>query len=293
MKRITSNIHYILEVSVRYTGMIFAVLGFIGMFAPLDDLLGDQMGLIRKFEISCLILGGIWLIVFLASCVYVCRKKYYKLFDVGNGHHVYVQYGDIFTDCGLEDGQERTIVIPVNRCFDTMIDDDLISSRTLHGISMNQLYANHIFTQEELNQNIQRILADHHVKYELLEAQNKRKGNLKRYETGTVVEIPADDGITYFFLGLTSFDSDLHAHTEDDAYVLALIRLLMYNNRRSQGRPLYIPLIGAGAADTRKEERDILEYLVKLIKMNRKLVNCDLHIVVCDRVKESIPITNL
>ena len=71
------------------------------------------------------------------------------------------------------------------------------------------------------------------------------------------------------------------------------MRMLIYNNKRSQGRPLYVPLVGAGAANTQKEERDILEYLVKLIKMNKKLINCDLYIVIRDNAKDSIRITNL
>ena len=54
-----------------------------------------------------------------------------------------------------------------------------------------------------------------------------------------------------------------------------------------------MPLIGAGASETKKSERDILEYLVKLLKMNKELINSDIHIVVRDSGKESIAITDI
>ncbi len=293
MKRIWLNIRYIVALSVKYTGIIYALLGFIGTFVPLSDIFYAEITLIKRIVVSCCILLGIWVIVFVVSCIYVYNKKRYQILDVGNGHGVYVQYGDIFSCCSGEHIEEKNIIIPVNRCFDTIIDDDLISRRTLHGIAMDKLYSNHIYTQEKLNDKIQTILTSNKNKYETISIRNKRKGNLKRYEVGTVVEIPGEVGITYFFLGLTEFDRDLHAHTEDEDYVLALIRMLVYNNKRSQGRPLFVPLIGAGAANTKKEERDILEYLVKLIKLNRKLINCDLYIVIRDSTKDSIRITGL
>ena len=293
MKRIILNIQYITNISIKYTGMIFALLGFIGMFVPLSDIFRDGTSLINKIVSSLCVLLGTWLLVFAVSCVYVYLKKYYQILDVGNGRHVYVQYGDIFSCNRGKVIKERNIIIPVNRCFDTIIDDDLISRRTLHGITMNKLYANHIYTQEELNEKIQTVLANNKSKYKNISVKNKRKGNLKRYEVGTVAEIQGEEGVTYFFLALTQFDQDLHASTGDDEYVLALIKMLMYNNKRSQGRPLFVPLIGAGAANTQKEERDILEYLVKLIKMNKKIINCDLHIVIRDTAKDSISITNL
>lgn len=293
MKRIWVNFQYILGVSVKYTGIIFALLGFIGMFAPLSDIISANLSIGKRICISCLILLGTWMCVFILSCLYICHKNIYELFDVGNGHHVYVKYGDLFLGVESKGAVPRNIVVPVNRCFDTIVDDDLISSRTLHGICMNGLYSKKKYTQGELNKKIQNMLSEKKIGYKKISKSEKRKGNLKRFEPGTIVEIQGDEETTYFLLGLTTFDNDLHAHTSDDEYVLAMMRMLMYNNKRSQGKALFIPLIGAGAADTRKSERDILEYLVKLIKMNRMLVNCDIYIVVRENAKGSVAITDL
>ncbi len=122
----------------------------------------------------------------------------------------------------------------------------------------------------------------------------KKAGNLKRYESGTIVELPGENGIVYYLLGLTTFDHELHANVSDEEYVLSLIRLLIYNNKHSQGYPLILPLIGAGAANnSSKSEQDILEYIVKLIKINKELINSDIHIIVRESGRSDIAITNL
>ena len=39
---------------------------------------------------------------------------------------------------GKNYGERRNLVIPVNRCFDTLVDDNLISSKTIHGNLMQK-----------------------------------------------------------------------------------------------------------------------------------------------------------
>jgi hypothetical protein len=42
-----------------------------------------------------------------------------------------------------------------------------------------------------------------------------------------------------------------------------------------------------------QSEKDILNYIIGLVKMNRELINYDLHIIVRDNGKESIAIIDL
>ena len=48
-----------------------------------------------------------------------------------------VKFGDIFS----EEYKSKNVVIaiPVNRCFDTIVNDKLISSNTLHGKVINKI----------------------------------------------------------------------------------------------------------------------------------------------------------
>lgn len=252
------------------------------------------MSIQRRIFISAFILILVWTISFICCAFYISCKRRIEVLEVSNGYHIYVQYGDIFNaEEVLNPSERRNIVIPVNRCFDTLVDDDLISSKTLHGIAMNKLYSSGKFNNSTLNSAIQQNLNIQHIGSDIVQKKDKRKGNLRIFPVGTVAEIKDTETCTYFFLGLSTIDKNLHANTSNEDYVLALIKLLEFCNTRSQKYPVVMPLIGAGASETKKSERDILEYLVKLIKMNRSLINCDIHIVVRDSGKESIAITNI
>lgn len=124
-----------------------------------------------------------------------------------------------------------------------------------------------------------------------LQREEKRRGNLKRYDVGTVAEIKKSDVCKFFCLGLSYFDRDLTAHTSKDDYVLAMQKMIEYCYARSQGDAVIIPLIGAGLSKTKYGERAILEYLVKSLKLNKDLIVSDIYIVVRNSGKETIPIT--
>ena len=72
-----------------------------------------------------------------------------------------------------------------------------------------------------------------------------------------------------------------------------MMKLIEYCYERSQENPVIMPIIGAGLSRTDKNEKDLLEYIVKLIKLNRNLIKSDIHIVVRNSGKESISITDL
>lgn len=303
-KRFHVNKNYILRFAVKYTAGIYAVLGFVGTFTSLDGWMSNLLTVILQGKtpstIGCVLTSVVILVlVFLVLCVCaivrVFTKEKYELMDVSDGHHVYVQYGDVFSEKEVEKPEERrNIIIPVNRCFDTIIDDDLVSSRTVHGIAMRRLYEQGIYTEQSLSDAIQKFLKEiAKAEAEDIPASKKRSGNLKRYPAGTVAEIKVSDRCTYFFLALSWFDENLHANTSDEEYVVALVRALQWCNKRSQKYPVLMPLIGAGAADIRKSEKDILDYLIKLIQMNRNLINSDFHIVVRESARDSIGIAGL
>lgn len=294
MKRTLLNLNYIAKQATKWTGGVFALLGLASTFVSLSDILDSNLSFWGRFLISVSILASVWIVAFICCAIYLRCKRRIEVFEVNSGHHVYVQYGDIFSeDEVLEPDKRRNIVIPVNRCFDTLIDDDLISSRSLHGIAMRKIYGYGVYDRKSLNDQIQVSLSQQKNRTESLDSQEKRKGNLWRYPVGCVSEIQVTPQCTFFFLGLTTLDKDLKASVTDVDYVISLIKLLEFCNTRSQGFPVVIPLIGGGLSRTAKSERDILEYIVKLIKLNKNLVNCDIHIVVRENGKGSIAITDL
>lgn len=294
MRCIILNKKYIAKLATHWTSGLFAFLGLIGTFASLSDLLDSSLSIQCRIGISIGILAGVWILFFIVCSLYVYKKRQIEVVELNNGHHIYVQYGDVFSEDEVLNPQERrNIVIPVNRCFDTLVDNDLVSSSTLHGIAMNRLYRENGFNPNTLGDAINNNLNLQQVSYDNLSTVDKRKGNLKRFPAGTVAEIRISEQCTYFFLGLSKFDKNLKASTSEEEYVLAMMRLLEFCNERSQQFPVVMPLIGAGLSRTKKSEKDILNYIIGLVKMNKELINYDLHIIVRDNGKESIAITDL
>ena len=109
----------------------------------------------------------------------VSKKEITSVYEVNNNCHVYVQYGDVFSENEVVNPNERrNIVIPVNRCFDTIVDNDLVSEKSLHGMAFKKIYADGIYDEDTLNKallddltNRQRLKADTLIRTE------KRGGN--------------------------------------------------------------------------------------------------------------------
>lgn len=293
-KRILANRSYCCKFAVKWTGAAFTLWGMISFFFSADSLIDSQLAWWLRLLLAVLFVMAVFLFFYIIGIVTAFRVNKIELFDVGNNHHVYVQYGDALSADLLDHkaaSNKRNIVVSVNRCFDTVIDDDLISGDSLHGQAMKSLYQSGNYTESSLNEEIQQKLEN--SPYVLVNRSDKPKGNLKRYAEGTVAEIDSGAEAVYFFLGLTSFDQRLHPYISDVEYGVAIVKTLQYCIDRNQGYPVILPLLGGGRAQTRKEEKDILEFFIKLIQMNRLSINCDIHIVVRESAKESISILKL
>lgn len=295
---VKTNSNYIFSVTKDSVFSVFTIIGFISLFISFPELIMDlcmAYPCLNKTVVGLVIFIFIVLIAFFKQIIFVLGNKRIKLLNLNGGHGVYVQYGDIFSKNEVfEPDKKRIVVIAVNRCFDTIIDDDLISSRSLHGIAMQNLYNNGTYTQNFLNEIIQKQLqGQENLLPTELSRSAKRKGNLLRYPVGTIVELEDDkNNIVYFFLALSKLNHDLKAETNDEEYMLALLRMLKYIDSRSQGMPVVLPLIGGFLSRTGLSEEYILNEIIQLIKINKRLLHGDVHIVVRNSVKDSIPIYN-
>lgn len=121
------------------------------MFVALEGLFPKDTPMECKVLVSILILMGVWLLCFIGVSVYVLFKLKRKLMDGRNGKSVYVMYGDLFSKKIVKKTDtRRNICFDVNRCFDTIENDHLIASSTLHGIALNKLYNEGVYTSATL-----------------------------------------------------------------------------------------------------------------------------------------------
>lgn len=292
MKRIWMNREYISKIATTIIGGLYAFLGFIGTLVPLDEILSNTLNIWIRIGISVGILLILWIVCFVIVGLILIRKKRFNIIDANSGHKLYLQYGDLFDENEvLVPEDRRNIVIPVNRCFDTIVDNHLISERTLHGIAFKRFYEKNIYTEVSLNSTIQQLLEN--KEYENLSENDKPVGNRKRFPVGTVIDLPGDNNEHFLLWALSTFDSELKAHTTMQDYALAVQKLVEACNEESEGFPIVIPVVGTGLSRTKKEQHDVISYLINSFKLNKTEINCDIHIVVKEDIKNQVAIMNV
>ena len=292
MRYVWINKGYISKIASAITGGFYALLGFIGTLVPLDEILSDKMSMWIRGIISAAILIGIWVCCFVVVSIYMTRKNRFKVLSANNGHALYLQYGNIFdANEVIDSSQRRNIVVPVNRCFDTHVDNHIVSAQTVHGATFSSLYASGKYTEESLSMTIGNLLKN--TNYESLSEEEKPEGNRRRYPVGTVVDLPGYGNEHFFLWALSTFDCNLKAHTSMQEYALAVQKLIESCNEESEGFPVVLPLVGTGLSRTKKDQQDVLKYLINAFRINKAEINCDIHIVVRNDIKNEIAIMNI
>ncbi len=168
-----------------------------------------------------------------------------------------VFFGDLFESTEI-------IVIPVNECFDTTVDDKIISSNTIHGKFIQSFFGGN---ESELKRQLKKGLA----RYEPLETNLERKsGNKNKYSLGTVCEVKGGSKV-FYLVALTRFNENHRAEVKNSEYQRVLCDLFSYIEQNSQGRKVSIPLIGAGHSGVSLSKQKLLEFLLFSIALNDDL----------------------
>jgi len=293
LKRLRNSLAYILRKSFLIVTYIYALLGFVRVFVSLDGLFNDYDSFGAKLRISVLILFGVWLLCIIVIGLIVLFTRKRKVVEGTNGKAVYVMYGDLFSEKIVSRSvARRNICFAVNRCFDTVIDDHLIASASVHGVAMSGLYKKGTYTPKSLNKVIQEAISPA-ARFEMLTKQQKPQGNLKRYEVGTAVDISISDRIHYFMVGLCGLNQDLKAETSREEYCMAIQRLIEFCDIHAQGQPVLLPIIGGFLSRTGQSEKDLLKYIIYCFMINKDRINQDVYIVVRESAKDTVSIVDL
>jgi len=172
-----------------------------------------------------------------------------------------------------------------------MVDNNLITATSVHGIAFNSLYNQNIHTSQSLNTAIQGAIKGNPA-YTMLSQAEKPHGNLKRYELGAYANLPIDVNLNYLLLGLTWFDNNLNAWASKQDYVLAIQKMIEAFDLEAQGYPVLIPIIGTGRSRTDLTENEALEYMIAAFKINQSKITSDIYIVVYESAKNRVSISN-
>ncbi len=188
-------------------------------------------------------------------------------------------FGDLFES-------KEIIVIPVNQYFDTIVDEKIISSNTIHGKFIQKFFGGN---EAELKKQIKKEL----TKYAPLETNSERQhGNKKKYPLGTVCEVKNGNKV-FYLLALTRFNTSHRAEVKNSEYLRVLCDLFSYVEQNSQGKNVSIPLIGAGHSGVILSKQKLLEFLIFsiVLKDDLTLIN-GVNIVLHESIKKDIDLSS-
>ena len=290
IKLIKNNIRYLSKKALRLAFVISTVISMYEI--AVSQILEGSASVIKSILFLLLVFAILFVFSFIILSLWLCLKNNFEVFSTDK-HAVYLHFGDLFDNKIVNDKSEhKHIVINVNRCFDTIVNNELISEKTLHGKVFKNLYEEKKFNEESLQAAIDNSLMG--SRYINITQEEKPQGNLKRYEIGTVAKIDDSTTRSYFLLAMSTFDKNLNAHTTKQDFVLAIQRLIEYCDRNSQGFPVLMPLLGSGLSRTGLDcYSDILRYIISTLRLNRDIINCDYHIYIRTQDKQKINFNDL
>lgn len=294
LSRLWINKYTIWKLTCKITGSLFTLWGLVSLFEPLDGFFQDDASFICKLLVGILVLFAVLAISLISASLIVFHSNEVCLGESSTRNGVFVKYGDMYSPDIVDKGYsgKRAIVVAVNRCFDTIVDDHLVSHNTQHGQVFQKLYDDQRFTPDSLNSKIGNILR-RNTEYKDLTKDEKPEGNRKRYDVGTTVNLPIDDKLCYYLLGLSFFDEHLNAYTSKADFALAAQKLIEFCNQNAQGYPVILPLLGSGLSRTNIELNDILHYLVNAFAINKDIIHNNFYIVVWKGDKDRVAIKEL
>lgn len=293
-KRFRLNSKHIVKRTVSWTAVIYAVLGFIATFVPFDELLSllGIEGFWCQVLASVLILAIVFILCLIVAAVCVLGKKKVKVLDLHNGKAAYVVYGNVFSDKWVKSDKRRYVCFAVNRCFDTVVDERLITTNSAHGDAFDRLYKEERFTPQSLNEAIRKAIPKG-SKFEEVKEEEKPDGNRKRYEVGTCVDFEVTKTLHYFMVAIGKMDASFKNHAEPEEYCFAVQKLIEFIDTYSQGFPVLLPILGAGLTRLPASEEDLLKYLIQAFAINADSINSDIYIVVKEDARNRIAIADL
>lgn len=175
---------------------------------------------------------------------------------VSNNLTVNVQPGDLFSFAK----NDNYVVIPVNEYFDTLVDESVINSGSIHGQFIQKYYPE---DHSQLHEDIEGYFRDHSIIGEDA-VRPHSKGYTKKYPLGTCAIIEKNN-TRFVLLAFTHFDDQDHAFVELSELGLCVSKMLRYLSNQVGTFPVYMPLMGMGLSRLNQPAQLILKYTLDTI----------------------------
>lgn len=289
LRRVKINLKYILSKLTIIATSVFSFLSIIQLFFDWHTLGIDDCNINAKLIILtvsvliCIIIALVWGLIS-SKALTILSKDNVK---------VIIKYGDLMKIAfPKKKQQERIVVIAVNCCYDTIVNDDIIHEGSVHGQFLNK-YVDSDRKRHMLDAEIEKSLNSFGFDYKEISKTDKREGKRKRYPLGSVARIKGQNGVTFFLLALTQFDVNCNAHCDKHQYFDCMLKLFEYYDKHGQGKELYLYPMGTAMSRTGMTQEEALQSIVLLTKISKNYLKTKTTIVVDEKCKNELSITNL
>lgn len=197
-------------------------------------------------------------IIFLVFVYLFLWCKYNKLniirLSIDNSE-IIIKEGDIFDQEGLK-------VIAFNEYFDTIVDNKIISERSLNGKFIKKYFNDH----QILNEYIKSYDFKHECKKE--ENNKRKRGNKTKFTLGTICVYNEE----YLLTAFTHFDEDNRAYLSMSDYLTFLVRFWDEVNIIYAQRCVSVPIFGSGITRIKGHsfisDEDLLKIIIWTFKIS-------------------------
>lgn len=160
-------------------------------------------------------------------------KKRIEIKNHGFDTRIFVEFADLLDRNGWK-------AIAVNDFFDSNVDEDLVSSRSLHGIVINKFWPEN---RDDWQKQIRSSLRG-----EKPTKEGRSKGNNLRFPIGSTGYATAGDN-NFLFVALGKTDNSNNVTTASAETLICAVRGMLTKARAvCSYEPLSIPLMGSGLA---------------------------------------------
>lgn len=237
-------------------GVVSSIFTLISFFATAKDLNINITFLVVIFLL--LVIG-----IFLTMWWYANHIRHVNLKI--NNTRAQIAEGDIWElfEKKLEDKKGQISVIGVNDYYDTIVDNRIISDKSLHGQYMNKIIeAGKLDALNKVIENDETLNKDGNRE----DVPNRKVGKKIRYNIGSVVEFES-----YILTTFTRFDENNKAYLSANEYTAFWMHFWENIDEIYAGRTINVPLMGAGITRFRNgkpSKQELLEVMLWTLKIS-------------------------
>ena len=222
---------------------VISILAFLGAVVSVNDIFSFfKIDIPQIIIIISLIVGTIVILL-------INKPKKEYVFNIKDRDiKIILKIGDILKE-------KFAIVVPTNTTFDTKMDNDFISIKSVQGQVQDKYFKNNISTLDCL---IEKELEN----IPFIELTDRKDTKNKKYEIGTTVEINQNGKRFYF---LADSDINIKGQTINPSTMNitdALSRLWQHIGEFGHVEPIAIPIIGTGRMGIVSSREEIFKNII-------------------------------